>query len=68
MVNHPSYPAAHGCVTNAEAVILGCHFPRDAAALAARAEEARVVHLGRHSLPQRHQRQCRASAAPLPKR
>jgi membrane-associated phospholipid phosphatase len=41
VVNHPSYPAAHGCASNAEAVILGFLFPRDAAALAALAEEAR---------------------------
>jgi hypothetical protein len=36
-----SYPAAHGCASNAEAVILGYLFPRDAAALAALPEEAR---------------------------
>ena len=41
VVNHPSYPAAHGCLSTAEAVILGYLFPRDAAALAALAEEAR---------------------------
>jgi membrane-associated phospholipid phosphatase len=39
--NHPSYPAAHGCLSTAEATILGYLFPRDAAALAALAEEAR---------------------------
>jgi membrane-associated phospholipid phosphatase len=39
--NHPSYPAAHGCLSTAEADILGYLFPRDAAALAALAEEAR---------------------------
>jgi membrane-associated phospholipid phosphatase len=38
--NHPSYPAAHGCASTAEAAILGYLFPRDAAALAALAEEA----------------------------
>ncbi len=38
--NHPSYPAAHGCFSTAQAVILGYLFPRDAAALAALAEEA----------------------------
>ena len=38
--NHPSYPAAHGCSSTAEAVILGYLFPRDAAPLAALAEEA----------------------------
>ncbi len=39
--NHPSYPAAHGCLSTAEADILGYLFPRDAAALAGLAEEAR---------------------------
>jgi membrane-associated phospholipid phosphatase len=39
--NHPSYPAAHGCLSTAEAGILGYLFPRDAAALAALADEAR---------------------------
>jgi membrane-associated phospholipid phosphatase len=39
--NHPSYPAAHGCLSTAEAAILGYLLPRDAAALAALAEEAR---------------------------
>jgi PAP2 superfamily len=39
--NHPSYPAAHGCLSTAEAVILGYLFPRDAATLAALADEAR---------------------------
>jgi membrane-associated phospholipid phosphatase len=38
--NHPSYPAAHGCSSTANAVILGYLFPRDAAALAALAQEA----------------------------
>ena len=38
--NHPSYPAAHACISTAEAMILGYLFPRDAAALAAGAEEA----------------------------
>jgi len=38
--NHPSYPAAHGCFSMAQAGILGYLFPRDAAALAALAEEA----------------------------
>jgi membrane-associated phospholipid phosphatase len=38
--NHPSYPAAHGCFSTAQAVILGYLFPREAAALAALAEEA----------------------------
>jgi hypothetical protein len=39
--NHPSYPAAHGCLSTAEAVILSYLFPRDAGALAALADEAR---------------------------
>jgi hypothetical protein len=39
--NHPSYPGAHGCLSTAEADILGYLFPRNAAALAALAEEAR---------------------------
>jgi membrane-associated phospholipid phosphatase len=38
--NHPSYPAAHGCLSTATAAILGYLFPRDAATLAALAEEA----------------------------
>jgi membrane-associated phospholipid phosphatase len=38
--NHPSYPAAHACLSTATAAILGYLFPRDAAALAALAEEA----------------------------
>jgi membrane-associated phospholipid phosphatase len=38
--NHPSYPAAHGCLSTATATILGYLFPRDAATLAALAEEA----------------------------
>jgi hypothetical protein len=38
--NHPSYPAAHGCFSMAQARILGYLFPRDAAALAALADEA----------------------------
>jgi membrane-associated phospholipid phosphatase len=43
--NHPSYPAAHGCLSTAEAAILGYLFPRDAAtldALAGEAAESRV--------------------------
>jgi membrane-associated phospholipid phosphatase len=40
--NHPSYPAAHGCFSAAQAVILGYLFPRDAAALAEEAAESRV--------------------------
>jgi membrane-associated phospholipid phosphatase len=40
MVNHPSYPAAHGFNTTAEATILGYLFPRDAVALDALAAEA----------------------------
>src|SRR5262249_3346617 len=38
--NHPSYPAAHGCFSTAQAVILGYLFPRDTGMLAALAEEA----------------------------
>lgn len=38
--NHPSYPAAHGCFSTAAATMLGHLFPRDAAPLAALAEEA----------------------------
>jgi len=38
--NHPSYPAAHACLSTATAAILGYLFPRDAAALTALAEEA----------------------------
>jgi PAP2 superfamily protein len=38
--NHPSYPAAHACLSTAEAAILGYLYPRDAAALAALADEA----------------------------
>jgi membrane-associated phospholipid phosphatase len=38
--NHPSYPAAHGCLSTATAAILGYLFPRDAVTLAALAEEA----------------------------
>jgi membrane-associated phospholipid phosphatase len=38
--NHPSYPAAHGCFSMAQAGILGYLFPRDAAVLAALAQEA----------------------------
>jgi hypothetical protein len=40
VVNHPSYPAAHGCHSTAETVILGYLFRRDAASLAALAAEA----------------------------
>jgi membrane-associated phospholipid phosphatase len=39
--NHPSYPAAHGCLSTATAAILGYLFPRDAETLVALAEEAR---------------------------
>jgi membrane-associated phospholipid phosphatase len=38
--NHPSYPAAHGCLSTATATILGYLFPRDTAKLAALGEEA----------------------------
>ena len=38
--NHPSYPAAHGCLSTGTAAILGYLFPRDAATLATLAQEA----------------------------
>src|SRR5262249_4912715 len=38
--NHPSYPAAHGCLSTAAAAILGYLFPRDAAAFDALARQA----------------------------
>jgi membrane-associated phospholipid phosphatase len=38
--NHPSYPAAHGCLSFAAATTLGHLLPRDAAALSALANEA----------------------------
>jgi hypothetical protein len=38
--NHPSYPAAHACSSSASASVLAYLFPRDAAALNQRAEEA----------------------------
>jgi membrane-associated phospholipid phosphatase len=38
--NHPSYPAAHGCISTATAAILGYLFSRDTATLATLAEEA----------------------------
>jgi membrane-associated phospholipid phosphatase len=43
--NHPSYPAAHGCVSTAAATVLARLFPRDRErllALAAEAGEARI--------------------------
>jgi hypothetical protein len=43
--NHPSYPAAHGCLSSAAGAILGYLFPRDAAAfdaLARQANESRI--------------------------
>ena len=43
--NHPSYPAAHGCISTAAATTLGYLFPRDAAAfdaLARQANESRI--------------------------
>jgi membrane-associated phospholipid phosphatase len=39
--NHPSYPAAHGCLSTATATILAYLFPRDATTLGALAEEAK---------------------------
>jgi membrane-associated phospholipid phosphatase len=38
--NHPSYPAAHGCLSSAAAATLGSLFPRDAQTLNALADEA----------------------------
>jgi membrane-associated phospholipid phosphatase len=38
--NHPSYPAAHACYSNAAATVLGSLFPRDAASLTPLAREA----------------------------
>jgi membrane-associated phospholipid phosphatase len=42
---HPSYPAAHGCSSGAQAAVLAYLFPRDAAALTAQAEEASMARL-----------------------
>src|SRR4030095_3010110 len=38
--NHPSYPAAHGCLSTAAAVPLAALFPRDAEELRAMARQA----------------------------
>ncbi len=38
--NHPSYPAAHGCISSANGAALANLFPRDAAAIMTVAEEA----------------------------
>jgi membrane-associated phospholipid phosphatase len=38
--DHPSYPAAHGCLSSAAAGALGLLFPRDAETLNALADEA----------------------------
>jgi membrane-associated phospholipid phosphatase len=38
--NHPSYPAAHGCLSSAAAGALGLLFPRDASTLNVLADEA----------------------------
>lgn len=38
--NHPSYPAAHGCFSSAEAVALGYLFPRNAQSLTNLANDA----------------------------
>jgi membrane-associated phospholipid phosphatase len=38
--NHPSYPAAHGCLSSAAATVLAKLFPRDRERLLALAEEA----------------------------
>jgi hypothetical protein len=42
---HPSYPAAHGCVSGAQASILAALFPTDAARLTAMADEAAASRL-----------------------
>jgi membrane-associated phospholipid phosphatase len=38
--NHPSYPAAHGCLSTAAATVLAAFFPRDREHLLALADEA----------------------------
>src|SRR6185436_15712825 len=38
--NHPSYPAAHGCLSTAAATVLASLFPRDRERLLAIAKEA----------------------------
>jgi membrane-associated phospholipid phosphatase len=38
--NHPSYPAAHGCLSTAAATVLAAAFPADREALLARGNEA----------------------------
>jgi membrane-associated phospholipid phosphatase len=38
--NHPSYPAAHGCLSTAAATVLAAAFPRDREALLALGKEA----------------------------
>jgi hypothetical protein len=38
--NHPSYPAAHGCLSTAAATVLAAFFPRDGERLLALANEA----------------------------
>jgi len=38
--NHPSYPAAHGCLSTAAASVLAAVFPRDRELLLARGKEA----------------------------
>jgi membrane-associated phospholipid phosphatase len=42
---HPSYPAAHGCSSGAQAAVLAGLFPRDAEALNAQADEAGMARL-----------------------
>jgi membrane-associated phospholipid phosphatase len=37
--NHPSYPAAHGCLSGAIAAILAHLFPREAASITAKADD-----------------------------
>lgn len=43
--NHPSYPAAHGCLSTAQAEVLANLFPRDASQFIELAEEAREARI-----------------------
>jgi hypothetical protein len=57
--NHPSYPAAHGCLSGAISAALAYLFPRDAAALNALGTEAgevdnrRLKHFARRTISRR---------------
>ena len=42
---HPSYPAAHGCLSGAQSAVLAHLFPADAAALTAQGDEAGMSRL-----------------------